>query len=152
MTLTFASDLVRDFLSTAESVAAGVPANNLVKKQSLSDLKVAPPPRLVVEVKEEPSETPSQRKSTLLFSLMLTCETKAGNRAQAETWMLKIRRRMQDRPTFAAWIVANRTTEQRTGWQIRSLRVYQAEEDFESEDEDKTFTLALPMRLTLRIA
>jgi hypothetical protein len=46
MTTTFLSELLRDFLSDAASITAGVPANNVLKKQALSDSKLAKPPRL----------------------------------------------------------------------------------------------------------
>jgi len=50
MNLTLCSDLFRDFFAHADSIAAGVPANDVVKKRSLSDTKVGKPPTLMIEV------------------------------------------------------------------------------------------------------
>jgi len=52
---------------------------------------------------------------------------------------------------FAEWIDANRTEEQRGGWKISKLRVFATDEVFATEDDTKTFTLRLPMRLTVHL-
>jgi hypothetical protein len=156
MTSTFFSDLFRDFLSAAASISAGVPANDVLKKQSLSDAKVAKPPRLLVNVDPDP-ERKHPNKIVFDASIVITVESGIHVRATTEAWMRAIRERLvegEDYPfqVLEAWIQANRTEQQRTGWQIARLRLFASDEDFANEDEMKTYSLSLPIRLTIRLS
>lgn len=161
MTPTFLSTLIRDFLAHAESIAAGVPADTVLKKQSLSDTKLAKPPRLLVAVDADPEKKHAD-KIVFVIAVVITAETSINVRATTEAWMKAVRNRIewghanlathQDGirfQTFQNWIQANRFDAERTGWQIAKLRLFASEEDFSADDETKTYSLSLPMRLTV---
>lgn len=150
MTSTFLSTLIRDYLAHADSLAAGVPTDALLKKQSLSDTKLAKPPRLLVAVDPDPEKKHAD-KIVFVIAVVITAEASINVRATTEAWMKAVRLRMDDRQAFANWIQANRTDEQRTGWQIAKLRLFASEEDFSADDETKTYSLSLPMRLTVHL-
>lgn len=148
MTSTFLSALVRDYLAHADSIAAGVPTDAVLKKQSLNDVKLAKPPRLLVAVDLD-AEKKHRDKIVFVLAIVITAESSIHARATTESWMKAVRLRMQDQQSLANWIQANRTVQQRTGWQIARLRLFASEEDFSAEDEMKTYSLSLPMRLTV---
>lgn len=150
MTPTFLSTLLRDYLADDASITAGVPSNTLLKKQSLTDTKLAKPPRLLVAVD---ADTENKHASKIIFviAVVITAEAVLDVRATTEAWMKAVRLRLADRQSLANWIQANRTDEQRTGWQIRKLRLFASEEDFGTDEETKTYSLSLPMRLTVHI-
>jgi hypothetical protein len=155
MTSTFFSDLFRDYLAHADSIAAGVPANNVLKKQSLTDTKLAKPPRLLINLDPDP-EKKHPKKIVFDASIVITVESGINARATTEGWMKAIRERIVQGETYPfqvlqTWIQANRTEGQRTGWQIARLRIFASDEDFASEDDTKTYSLSLPMKLTIRI-
>lgn len=150
MTPTFLSTLLRDYLADDASITAGVPSNTLLKKQSLTDTKLAKPPRLLVAVDADP-ENKHASKIIFVVAVVITAEAALDVRATTEAWMKAVRLRLADRQSLANWIQANRTDEQRTGWQIRKLRLFASEEDFGTDEETKTYSLSLPMRLTVHI-
>lgn len=150
MTPTFLSTLLRDYLADDASITAGVPSNTLLKKQSLTDTKLAKPPRLLVAVDADP-ENKHASKIIFVVAVVITAEAALDVRATTEAWMKAVRLRLADRQSLANWIQANRTDEQRTGWQIRKLRLFASEEDFGIDEETKTYSLSLPMRLTVHL-
>lgn len=163
MTSTFLSALIRDYLADAGSLAAGVPDNTVLKKQALTDTKLAKPPRLLVAVDTDP-EKKHEQKIVFVCAVVITVESGINARATTEGWLKKIRERitaeradLEEGETswpgeaFAAWIDANRTEEQRAGWKIVRLRLFASEEDFAVEDETKTYSLSLPLRLTVHL-
>jgi hypothetical protein len=156
MTSTFVTDLFRDYLSSPESITAGVPSNAALKKRSLSDLKLAAPPRLEIDAVLDP-EKKHPLKAVFIITLTITVDLDESARSNAETWMQVIRDRIKEGEDFefqtlSAWIQANRTEEQRTGWQIMRLRLFEADETIDTEAEMKTFSLSLPLTLTVRRA
>lgn len=155
MTTTFLSELFRDYLSDSASVAAGVPANNLLKKQALSDTKLAKPPRLLVVADPDPEK---KHPNKIIFdcAIVITVESGIHARATTEGWMKAIRERIMQGENYplqvlAAWIQANRTEGQRTGWQMVRIRLFATDEDFAVEDDTKTYSISLPMKVTVRI-
>ncbi len=155
MTPVFVSDLFRDYLAHADSITAGVPADSVLLKQSLSDPKVGAPPRLVVEV-ETDSKLPHPKKRLFNVHLLITAESRTTtgdtahgtSRDTAETWLDAIRRRLANQTAFAAWIAANRTIEEPPAWQISKLAMFAVSEEFGVDATDLTFTLKLPCKLT----
>lgn len=163
ITNSFVSTLVCDYLKHADSIAAGVPGNDVLKKLSLSDTKLLSPPRLLVNA-EVDTENKSASKIIFLVDLVITVDAGPNNRAQAETWMAAVRNRIRSGHadptvrkdgcpffTFSQWIVANRTEQQRTGWQIAKMRILPGDEAFESSDETKTYSISCPLHITVHI-
>lgn len=163
MSPTFLSTLLRDYLADPDSITAGIPNDATLRKQSLSDTALGKPPRVLIAV-EIDNEKKHPKKAIFAVAILLTVEHKAEARAQAETWMTKIKDRIveaiavgEGEPSvpfsvLAAWIDANRTEQQRTGWQIRQMRLFSSEEQYDVDDDTKTFTLSLPMRVTVHLA
>lgn len=163
MTSTFLSDLIRDYLAHADSIAAGVPGNDVLKKQSLSDTRLAKPPRLLVAVEPDP-EKKHASKIVCVCAIVITAEIVKDVRATTEAWMKAVRERLTAKrvplaegetswqgEALAAWIDVNRTEEQRAGWKIARMRLFASEEDFAVEDETKTYSLSLPVRFTVHL-
>jgi hypothetical protein len=135
----------------------------VLKKRALSDAKVGKPPTLTMEVSLD-GENKHPQKMLFEVHALLKAESGITPRTTAEEWMQKIRARMvaERAPleegekswpgeAFAAWIDEHRTEEQRAGWKIARLRVFPTDEVFATEDDTKTFTLRLPMRLTVHL-
>ncbi len=162
MTPSFCSDLFRDYLSDAASITAGVPDNTALRKQSISDLRKAKAPRLLVAVQADPEK---KHPSKLIYDVHVVIEAELAitPRATVEQWANIIRARIEwgnivpasadaDRfDSLSAWIQANRTTEQRTGWQIEKLRVFPSEDSYNNDGETQCYSIIVPMKLTLRV-
>lgn len=155
MTPVFCSELFRDYLAHADSIADGVPADDVLKKQALSDTKVAAPPRLFIPVKADP-EKKHPRKLIYEVHIVIDAEVGVTDRDTVDGWARTIRARIvkgEDYPfqVFETWIQANRTEQQRTGWQIQRLRVFSSEDDFSVDKEMNIFSVIVPMKITLRV-
>lgn len=162
MTPSFCSELFRDFLADDASLAAGVPDNTTLVKQAISDNIKARPPSLFVAVR---ADAEKKHPSKLIYDVQIVIDAEVGLTARetVEAWALAIRNRIdwgaqavadQDDTRFetlAAWIQANRTENQRTGWQIEKLRVFPSEDDYNAENGTATLSLVIPMKLTLRV-
>lgn len=163
MTSTFLSDLIRDYLAHADSVATGVPGNDVLKKQSLSDTRLAKPPRLLVAVEPDP-EKKHASKIVFVCAIVITAEIVKDARATIEGWMTSVRNRIEwghadpkvrkdgvPFATFNQWVLANRTEEQRAGWRFVKGRLFASEEDYSADDDTKTYSLSVPLRFTVHL-
>ncbi len=155
MTPVFCSELFRDYLAHADSIADGVPADDVLRKQALSDLKVAAPPRMLVAVKSDPEK---KHTTKLIYEvhIVIDAEVAGTDRDTVDGWARTIRARIEKGTDYRfqvleSWIQANRTEQQRTGWQIERLRLFPSEDDFSVEKEMNMFSVIIPMRLTMRV-
>lgn len=155
MTPVFCSELFRDYLAHEDSIADGVPADDVLKKQALSDTKVAAPPRLFIPVKADPEK---KHPLKLIYEVHIVIDAEVGvtDRDTVDGWARAIRARIvkgTDYPfqVFEAWVQANRTEQQRTGWQIQRIRMFGSEDDFSVDKEMNIFSVIVPMKITLRV-
>lgn len=156
MNATDVSQLLVDYLSHADSIAAGVPDNDALRKRSIAAHKEPRPPSLLIHA----ALTPDNRAiGKAVFDLTLELKAPVGKveetRPQLEAWMKAIKDRIRERAeedgpeyqVFADWVQANRTELERTGWQIAQLKLLESEEEFKADEE--TLSLGSPAMLTL---
>lgn len=156
MNATDVSQLFVDYLSHADSISAGVPDNDTLRKRSLADHRQPRMPFLVVDVALS-QDARAFGKALFDVSFQLLAEPGDGSlsRPQLEAWLTAIKARIRQRAAddgpeyqvFANWVQANRTEAERTGWQIAQLKLLPSEDSFRADDD--AFTLSSPALLTL---
>ncbi len=117
------AELWRDYLSTAESIAAGVPADEVLPKTIMDSGVEGDNVRLVIIAKEEKSRGGMRRMKitpALVAWLKATTADAAAvvdqrTRQEASEMLRKIHQRLSDHEAFFGWL-ATLPLERRTGW------------------------------------
>lgn len=139
-----APGLVQALPASAKAITL---SQRVLRVQSLSDPKVAKPPRLLFEVKAQDGRHP--RKVIWNVHALLTGETTVNLRSTAEDQLEALRLYLTDAAAFDTWIQASRTDAQRNGWQPVKMQILPSEESFNHDDTELTYQLVLPVRITI---
>ena len=119
----FIAHLLRDYLASADSIAAGVPDDAALPKWVMDTGKEPPRPVMVVAAKEDGSRGARRvvEVSVIICTWLKADDQNAADvesqttRAEAMQMLNQIDQRLRDHTAFEVWL-ASLSEERRTGW------------------------------------